>query len=270
MLPDGKEKEGTSFETTPLDIAKSISNSLVDKIVVAKVKFLNRVGTLDTGLVDPEAESDSGEAWELYDSFRPLEGDCELKLITFDEPEGKMVFWHSSAHILGECMEREFGIHLCHGPPTDSGFFYDAYCGPTGIFSQDHYKTLEEQAKKVVAEKQIFQRLILTKEEALRLFDSNPFKVQLIASKIPDGGKATAYRAGDLIDLCTGPHVPNTGRVKAFKIMKNSSAYWLGKATNDSLQRIYGVTFPSKKELDEHITLIEEAAKRDHRLIGKQ
>lgn len=268
-MPDGKEKEGTSFETTPLDIAKQISNSLVDKIVVAKVKFLNRVGTLDTGLVNPDAEGDSGETWELYDSFRPLEGDCELKLITFDDPEGKMVFWHSSAHILGECMEREFGIHLCHGPPTDSGFFYDAYCGPTGIFSQEHYKPLEEQAKKVVAEKQAFQRIILTKEEALRLFDYNPFKVQLIASKIPDGGKVTAYRNGDLIDLCTGPHVPNTGRVKAFKVMKNSSAYWLGKATNDSLQRIYGVTFPSKKELDDHITLIEEAAKRDHRLIGK-
>jgi threonyl-tRNA synthetase len=109
----------------------------------------------------------------------------------------------------------------------------------------------------------------LTKEEALKLFAYNPFKVQLVASKIPDGGKVTAYRNGDLIDLCTGPHVPNTGRVKAFKVLKNSSSYWLGKATNDSLQRIYGVTFPNKKELDDYITLIEEAAKRDHRIIGK-
>lgn len=270
LLPDGKEKEGTSFETTALEIAKQISNSLAEKLVVAKVKFLKRVGTLDTGLVNPDAEAGEGEQWELYDCFRPLEGDCELKLLTFDDPEGKMVFWHSSAHILGESMEREFGVHLCHGPPTDSGFFYDAYCGHSGIFNQEHYKPLEEAAKKIAGEKQTFQRIILTKEEALRLFAYNPFKVQLIQSKIPDGGKVTAYRNGDLIDLCTGPHVPNTGRVKAFKVMKNSSAYWLGKATNDSLQRIYGVTFPSKKELDEYITLIEEAAKRDHRIIGKQ
>lgn len=94
--------------------------------------------------------------------------------------------------------------------------------------------------------------------------------MQLIESKIPEGGKVTAYKNGDLIDLCTGPHIPVTSRVKAFKVMKNASAYWLGKATNDSLQRIYGVTFPSKKELDEHIHFIEEAAKRDHRVIGQQ
>jgi threonyl-tRNA synthetase len=236
LLPDGKEKEGTSFETTPLEIAKGISNSLAEKLVVSKVKFMNRVGTLDSGLINPDAEgAEHGEQWELYDSFRPLEGDCELKLITFDDPEGKMVFWHSSAHILGESMEREYGVHLCHGPPTESGFFYDAYCGFHGHFSQENYKSIEEAAKKVITEKQVFQRIILTKEEALRLFAYNPFKVQLIATKIPDGGKVTAYRNGDLIDLCTGPHVPNTGRVKAFKVMKNSSAYWLGKATNDSL-----------------------------------
>ena len=90
---------------------------------------MSRVGTLDEGLINPDAENQEGESWELYDSFRPLEGDCELKLLTFEDPEGKMVFWHSSAHILGECMEREFGVHLCHGPPTDSGFFYDAYAG---------------------------------------------------------------------------------------------------------------------------------------------
>jgi threonyl-tRNA synthetase len=129
VLPDGKEKEGTSFETTALDIAKSISNSLPDKVVVAKVKYLNRVGSLDEGLVKPDAEGENIDHWELYDSFRPLEGDCELKLLTFEDPEGKLVFWHSSAHILGESMEREFGVHLCHGPPTESGFFYDAYTG---------------------------------------------------------------------------------------------------------------------------------------------
>lgn len=120
-----------------------------------------------------------------------------------------------------------------------------------------------------MSEKQTFHRLILSKEEALKLFEYNPFKVQLIATKIPEGGKVTAYKCGDLIDLCTGPHVPTTGRVKALKVLKNSAAYWLGQATNDSLQRVYGVTFPSKKELDEHIHLLEEAEKRDHRNIGK-
>lgn len=127
-LPDGKVKDGTSFVTTPLDIAKSLSNSLPEKVCVAKVKFSKRVGTLDDGLVNPDEEKKE-EEWMLYDSFRPLEGDCELKLVTFDDVDGKMVFWHSSAHILGECMEREFGVHLCHGPPTEAGFFYDAYCG---------------------------------------------------------------------------------------------------------------------------------------------
>jgi threonyl-tRNA synthetase len=109
----------------------------------------------------------------------------------------------------------------------------------------------------------------LTKEESLRLFGSNPFKVSLITAKIPDGGKVTAYRCGSLIDLCTGPHIPSTKIIKAFKVMKNSSAYWLGNAENDSLQRVYGVTFPTKAEMDEYIKLREEAAKRDHRTIGK-
>ena len=122
-------KEGISFKTTPLDIAKQISNSLPDKVVVAKVRYTNRVATLDDGLINPDAEKEESEQWLLYDSFRPLEGDCDLKLITFEDIEGKMTFWHSSAHVLGESMEREFGVHLCHGPPTDSGFFYDAYCG---------------------------------------------------------------------------------------------------------------------------------------------
>jgi threonyl-tRNA synthetase len=122
----------------------------------------------------------------------------------------------------------------------------------------------------VVSQSQTFHRLILSKEQALELFRHNPFKVSLISNKIADGGKVTAYKCGDLIDLCTGPHIPSTKMVKAFKVMKNSSAYWLGDAQNDSLQRIYGVSFPSKKELDEYIHFKEEAEKRDHRTIGRQ
>jgi threonyl-tRNA synthetase len=166
ILPNGGEKEGVSFVTTPLDIAKMLSNSLPDKVCVAKVKYLNRVATLDTGLVNPDEVIDDADKWELYDSFRPLEGDCEIKLLTFEDPEGKMVFWHSSAHVLGECMERKFGVQLCHGPPTDSGFFYDAYAGSDIIKATD-YKIIEEEAKKIVNEKQKFERIILTRDEAL-------------------------------------------------------------------------------------------------------
>ena len=128
-MPDGKVKEGTSFETTPLEIAKSLSNSLPEKVCVAQVKYTNRIATLDDGLINPDAEKSDEEQWILWDSYRPLEGDCDLKLLTFETNEGKMVFWHSSAHVLGSCMERDFGVHLCHGPPTENGFFYDAYTG---------------------------------------------------------------------------------------------------------------------------------------------
>lgn len=270
-MPDGAVKEGNSFETSPFAIAAGISKQFAEKVIVAKVKYTSRVATLDDGLLNPEAEAGVNEEdqWYYWDVNRPLEGDCELKLFKFEDPEGKECFWHSSAHVLGQTLENEYGVQLCHGPPTDSGFFYDSYAGHD-IFNEKDYPAIEKVAKKIVDDKQEFFRLVLTKEEALRLFGSNPFKVSLISNKIPDGGKVTAYRCGNLIDLCTGPHIPSTKIIKAFKVMKNSSAYWLGKAENDSLQRVYGITFPSKKELDEYVHLMEEAAKRDHRTIGKQ
>ena len=164
-------------------------------------------------------------------------------------------------------MENEYGVQLCHGPPTEAGFFYDAYCG-TNIFTEKDYKTIQKAAQGIVKESQVFSRLVLTKDEALKLFEDNPFKVALISNKISDGSRVTAYKCGNLIDLCTGPHIPSTKIIKAFKVLKNSSAYWLGKAGNDSLQRMYGITFPSKKEMTEYVHLMEEAAKRDHRTIG--
>jgi len=270
-MPDGTKKEGTSFETSPFDIAVKISKQFADKVIVAKLKYSNRVATLDEGLLNPEAEEGvaADDQWYFWDVNRPLEGSCDIKLLKFDDEEGKETFWHSSAHVLGETLENEYGVQLCHGPPTDAGFFYDSYSG-SDIFHEKDYPSIEKAAQKIVSEKQTFSRLVLTKEESLRLFGNNPFKVSLISSKIPDGSKVTAYRCGNLIDLCTGPHIPSTKIIKAFKVMKNSSAYWLGKAGNDSLQRVYGITFPSKKEMDEYIHLIEEAAKRDHRTIGKQ
>lgn len=269
-LPDGNVKEGTSFETSPMDIAKGISNSLANQVIVASVKYKGRVGTLDSALSKvEEVDYQSGEeGWILWDLTRALEGDCDIKLHNFDDKEGKTVFWHSSAHVLGECMEVDFGVHLCYGPPTQDGFYYDSHSG-NEKFHQNDYKKIETRAKKVVSGKQKFERLWLSKEDALKLFAYNPFKVQLITNKVPDGGYATAYRNGPLIDLCTGPHLPNTNKIKAFKVMKNSSAYWLGDKNNDSLQRVYGISFPNKKDLTEYIHFKEEAERRDHRNVGK-
>ena len=185
--------------------------------------------------MNPEEDKASqGEGWIFFDMARPFEGNCELKMFTFDDAEGKETFWHSSAHVLGESLEIEYGVHLTHGPPTDSGFFYDSYTGGDK-FNETNYKAIEACAKKIAGEKQKFERLVLTKEEALKLFGHNPFKVALIASKITDGSSVTAYRSGDLIDLCTGPHVPSTENIKAFKVLKNSSSNWLSNTKNDSL-----------------------------------
>ena len=159
---------------------------------------------------------------------RALEGDCELELITFDDKIGKEVFWHSSSHLLGQSLENLYGAWLTHGPPLDHGFFYDSFMGSTSI-SQNDYEGIEKQFKKYVQEKQPFERILLTKAEALEMFSYNPFKVQLIKNKIPEDGLTSAYRCGNLIDLCTGPHLPSADRVKGFKVLKNSSAYWLGK-----------------------------------------
>lgn len=130
-LPDGNKKQGTSFETTPLDVAKMISNQLAKKIIVSQVRYPSgRIATLDDGLQNPEEEKGKeGEGWMDYDATRPLEGDCEIKLFQFTDPTGRETFWHSSAHVLGETLELEFGVHLTHGPPTSDGFFYDSYSG---------------------------------------------------------------------------------------------------------------------------------------------
>lgn len=130
-LPDGNQKTGTAFVTSPVDVAKMISSQLAKKIIVAKVRYPDgRIASLDDNLQNPEEEKASqGDGWMEYDATRPLEGNCELKLFTFQDAEGRETFWHSSAHVLGETLEQEFGVHLCHGPPTEDGFFYDSYTG---------------------------------------------------------------------------------------------------------------------------------------------
>ncbi|KAI9205849.1 tars protein [Polychytrium aggregatum] len=246
-LPNGKEVDGVAYETTPMSVAKGISTSLAKKVIISKV---------------------DGVLWDL---LRPLESDVAcLELLDFENEEGRMVFWHSSAHVLGESCERMFGCHLCIGPPTEDGFYYEMKNPEDRAVSSSDYEPIESIAKDIVKESQKFERLEMTKEELLEMFEGNPYKEHIIREKVPDGTTSTVYRCGPLIDLCYGPHVPNTGYIKAFSVMKNSASYFLGDAANDSLQRIYGISFPDNKQLVEYKKFLEEAAKRDHRKIGKE
>jgi len=187
----------------------------------------------------------------------------------FESKEGKHVFWHSSAHVLGTAMELEYGANLCIGPPLeDGGFYYDCEMGNNKVTPED-FKALENTVQQVVSQKHPFDRLVLTKEEALEMFKHNPFKIEIIKNKVPDGQTCTAYRCGPFVDLCKGPHIPSTGKIKAMRVTKNASAYWLGKPENPSLQRVYGISFPDKERLEKHMEFLRLAAERDHRKIGQ-
>lgn len=251
-LPNGDTKSGQAWETTPMSIAKDISTSLADKVIIAKV---------------------DGVLWDLG---RPLEKSCTLSLLDFDSPdnnyEARQVFWHSSAHVMGEACERHLdNCCLGYGPPLEEGgFFYDMGLPAGRTISQADYPNIEAVAKIAVKEKQPFERLELPKEKLLEMFEYNHYKRHYIDTKVPDGTSTTVYRCGPLIDLCLGPHVPHTGRIKALAVTKNSSSYFLGDAKNDTLQRIYGISFPDAKQMTEHKKYLEEAAKRDHRKIGKE
>ncbi|XP_056165961.1 threonine--tRNA ligase, mitochondrial 1 [Syzygium oleosum] len=243
-LPDGTVKEGKKWETSPLDVARELSKSLAANALIAQVDGV------------------------LWDMSRPLECDCELKIFTFDSDEGRDTFWHSSAHILGQSLEMEYGCKLCIGPCTTrgEGFYYDAFYGDLGL-NDDHFKQIESGASKAVAEKQPFERIEVSRDQALDMFSDNPFKVEIIKD-LPADKTITVYRCGPLVDLCRGPHIPNTSFVKAFACLKASSAYWRGNKDRESLQRVYGISYPDQKRLKEYIRQLEEAKKYDHRLLG--
>jgi threonyl-tRNA synthetase len=245
-LPDGKELAGVAGETTPLQIAEQISSGLARAVLVAQV---------------------DDKVWDLT---RPLEADCRLALLKFESDDAaKNVFWHSSAHILGQALEIAFGGQLCIGPPLDNGGFYYDIATAQAILAED-FERVQKLVASIVKENQPFERMVLTKAEALELFAANKYKLEIISKKIGDAETTTAYRCGPLIDLCRGPHISTTKKVEAFKLTKNSSAYWLGNAANDSLQRVYGISFPTKKLLKEWEDFQEKAAQRDHRVIGRQ
>ncbi|BFG40296.1 hypothetical protein CerSpe_265690 [Prunus speciosa] len=258
-LPDGKVKEGKKWITSPFDIASEISKSLASNTLISKV---------------------NGVLWDIN---RPLEGDAELMLFTLDSFDDNVdvrhTFWHSSAHILGQALEVEFGCKLCIGPcaridtkvdmcsSSKEGFYYDAFYGDLGL-NDEHFKQIESWAEKAVKGKQPFERIEVSKEQALEMFYDNEFKVEII-NGLPTDKPITVYRCGPLVDLCRGPHIPNTSFVKAFACLKASAAYWRGDKDRESLQRVYGISYPDKKRLQAHYQKLEEAKKYDHRVLGK-
>jgi len=247
-MPDGKEFDAIAGKTTPMDIIQRIgSKRLKKESIVAKVNG------------------------KVYDLTRPLEENCKLEFLNWESEEGKEVFWHSSAHVLGETLERLYKGELTIGPALDpkqmlsnGGFYYDMNAEAV---SEDQYKAMEKFVQRIVQEKQPFERIVLKKEEALEMFKFNKFKQELIG-QIPDGEVCSAYRCGSLIDLCRGPHIPTTGLIKAMSIVKNSATYWKNDAKRESLQRVYGISFPDKKKLKEWAQNREKALANDHRDIG--
>ncbi|KAL4921645.1 hypothetical protein BDW62DRAFT_174139 [Aspergillus aurantiobrunneus] len=233
-----------AWETTPAQLLKHVPKEVSADIVIAKVE---------------------GQLWDLG---RPLEGECTVSYVPFSDPEGREVFWHSSAHCLGEACECEYGCLLSHGPPTPQGFFYDMAMPDSRVVKETDWKILDTRASKIFKEKQSFDRLEVTKENLRKMFAYSKYKLHYI-DKLVTGEKSTVYRCGTLVDLCRGPHIQSTGKVKTFKIMQNSSAYFLGDQSNDSLQRIRGVAFPDKKQMQEHLKFLEEAEKRNHLRIAK-
>uniref|UniRef100_H9G724 threonine--tRNA ligase n=1 Tax=Anolis carolinensis TaxID=28377 RepID=H9G724_ANOCA len=244
-LPDGETLEGEARRTTPYQVALRISQSRAKGAVAARVN-----GT-------------------LHDLDRPLEEDASLEFVDFDARDGQALFWHSSAHILGGAAERFYGALLCHGPSTEHGFFYDMYMDGERTVSGKDLPALQEICQDIIEEQCPFERLEVSREDLMQLFKHNKFKLRIISEKVRTP-TAIVYRCGTSIDLCRGPHVRHTGEIRALKLLKNASAYWKGDPSQETLQRIYGISFPSSAQLTEWERTQEEAARRDHRRIGKE
>jgi len=274
-LPDGAVRE-VPAGTTPLEIANAISPRLAAVSVVARLTPL--VGaTAQSAATEPDGAeaamyaAENGAAPRLVDLSAPLTEDTLLELIKETDPEALKVVRHSAAHVLATAVLELFPeTKLGHGPATDAGFFYDFY-RPTP-FTPDDLVAIEAKMKEVVARDEPFARIHEPREQALAEFerDGDFMKTHFVTKFTEPGSEVSFYRNGDFVDFCRGPHVPSTGRVKAFKVLSLAGAYWLGDEKNPQLQRVYGTAFFSQKAMDEHFARLEEAAKRDHRLLGKQ
>ncbi len=232
--------------TTPLQVAESISPRLAQDILASSV---------------------NGAEWDIN---RPINEDAEIKLFKWDDPEGKHAFWHSSAHLLAEALQELYpGVKFGIGPAIENGFYYDIDPNGHDITAADFPK-IEAKMLELAQKKEPIVRADISKDDALKLFgDRNEeYKCELI-SELEDG-HITTYTQGAFTDLCRGPHIPSTAPIKAIKIMSLAGAYWRGDEKRNQLVRVYGITFPKKKMLDEYLALLEEAKKRDHRKLGKE
>jgi threonyl-tRNA synthetase len=285
-LPDGSVKEFPAG-STPRDVAMSISPRLADAALVARIAPVEVQTTADgkpqpdAGLApqsekDPGAESgmysaEDGNAARLVDLSAPLREDVALQLLTEKDAEALQVERHSAAHVMATAVLELFPeTKLGHGPATDAGFFYDFY-RPVP-FTEEDLKAIEDRMAQIVARDERFVREWEPREEGLQHFkaDNDFMKVHFIERFTKPGEEISLYRNGAFVDFCRGPHLPSTGRVKAFKVLSLAGAYWLGDEKNPQLQRIYGTAFFSKKAMDEHFAKLEEAQRRDHRVLGKQ
>ncbi|MBL7812242.1 MAG: threonine--tRNA ligase [Bacteroidetes bacterium] len=243
-LPDGAVKE-VPQGISALDIARMISEGLARNVLAARVNG------------------------KVQDAALPLNEDAELQLLTWNDTDGKKTFWHSSAHLLAEALEALYpGIKLGIGPPIDNGFYYDIDFGDYKFSSEDFAK-VEAKMTELAKQENTFLRSEVAKADAIAYFTekNDPYKLELIQD-LADG-EITFYQQGNFTDLCRGPHIPNTGFIKAIKILNTAGAYWRGSEKNKQLTRVYAITFPKRAELDEHLQMLEEARKRDHRKLGK-
>ena len=245
-FPDGAQRE---FEggTTALDVAKSISKSLMKKVLAVKLDG------------------------ELRDAARPIEADAKVEFVTAQDPEGLELIRHDAAHVLAEAVQELFpGTQVTIGPVIENGFYYDFHRDEP--FSVEDFAAIEKKMAFIINRNDKFERQVMDRDEAVKLFREmgEEFKAELIED-LPEGETITVYKQGKWFDLCRGPHLPSTGKIgKAFKLMKVAGAYWRGDSNNPQLQRIYGTAWATQEELDAHLKQIEEAEARDHRRLGKQ
>ena len=244
-LPDGSIKQVESG-TSAMDIAMGISEGLARNVLSASV---------------------NGEVW---DANRAITSDSTLTLHTWNDKEGKMSFWHSSAHIMAEALESLYpGVKLGIGPAIDNGFYYDVDLGDR-VLSSDELPKIEKKMKELASQKMSFDRKEISKADAIQYFTDkgDEYKLELLEGL--EDGNITFYTQGNFTDLCRGPHIPSSGKIKAIKLLNIAGAYWRGDESRKQLTRIYGVSFPKQKELTAHLELLEEAKKRDHRKLGKE
>lgn len=245
-FPDGQVRQ---YEKgiTAIEIAQSISEGLARNVLSAKV---------------------NGEVW---DATRPIEADARLQLLTWNDPEGKATFWHSSAHLMAEALEALYpGVKFGIGPAIDNGFYYDVDTGDQMLSVDEDLPKIEKKMTELARQKNEYRRKEVSKADAIAYFEEKGDEYKLELLEDLQDGTITFYQQGNFVDLCRGPHIPDTGKIKAIKLMKVGGAYWRGDETRKQLTRITGISFPKQKELTDYLDMLEEAKKRDHRKLGAE